>query len=248
LIFTVTATSEGLFAPLEGCWFLLGGIIILLHPFLALYFKPSNVYIFSFLVEIPLWQKWNHQNATNDVITIVCHQLQVLFPLLEMLLAMLDGYTVGTTWKPLSLLWHARSLTEKSVVWPKSITYRQKLSSRWVLNLLLRLLVNLMPGSLQAEGWPVSCSLTTKTQNMDQNSHISQIEPRNFGNLTISSFLQHTPRASVPPVFYTPPAFWAILTSCDLQKTMPLFPKRTWSPAQLFTYPLGFVLLYTTVS
>jgi hypothetical protein len=64
---------------------------------LALYFKPSNVYIFSVLVEIPLWQKWNHRNATNDVITIVCHQLQVHFPLLEMLLAMLDGSTVGTT-------------------------------------------------------------------------------------------------------------------------------------------------------
>jgi hypothetical protein len=56
LIFTVTVTSEGLFAPLEGCLCLLGTIIIVLHSFLALYFEPSIVYIFSFAVEITLWQ------------------------------------------------------------------------------------------------------------------------------------------------------------------------------------------------
>jgi len=56
LIFTVTATSEGLFAPLEGCLCLLGAIIIMLHSFLAQYFEPLIVYIFSFPVEIPLWQ------------------------------------------------------------------------------------------------------------------------------------------------------------------------------------------------
>jgi len=56
LIFTVTATSEGPFAPLEGCLCLLGAIIVVLHSFLAQYFEPSTVYIFSFPVEIPLWQ------------------------------------------------------------------------------------------------------------------------------------------------------------------------------------------------
>ena len=48
--------SEGLFAPLEGCLYLLCAIIIVLHSFLAQYFDPSIVYIFSFPVEIPLWQ------------------------------------------------------------------------------------------------------------------------------------------------------------------------------------------------
>ena len=56
LIFTVTATSEGLFAPLEGCVCVLGAIIIVLHSFLAQYFEPSIVYIFSFPVAIALWQ------------------------------------------------------------------------------------------------------------------------------------------------------------------------------------------------
>jgi hypothetical protein len=56
LIFTVTATSEGPFAPLEGCLCLLGVIIIVLHSFLAQYFEPSIVYMFSFPVEIPLGQ------------------------------------------------------------------------------------------------------------------------------------------------------------------------------------------------
>ena len=51
LIFTVTATSEGLFALLETCLCLLAMIIIVLHLFLAQYFEPSIVYICSFLVE-----------------------------------------------------------------------------------------------------------------------------------------------------------------------------------------------------
>jgi hypothetical protein len=55
LIFTVTAMTEGLFAMLEGVLCHLGMIIIVLHSFLAQYFKPSIVYIFSFPVEIPLW-------------------------------------------------------------------------------------------------------------------------------------------------------------------------------------------------
>jgi hypothetical protein len=55
LIFTVTATTEGLFATLEGFLCLLGMIIIVLHSFLAQYFATSIVYIFSFPVEIPLW-------------------------------------------------------------------------------------------------------------------------------------------------------------------------------------------------
>jgi hypothetical protein len=56
LKFTVTAMSEGLFAALEGCFCLLGTIIIVLHLFLAQYFKPSIVYIFNFQMEIPLGQ------------------------------------------------------------------------------------------------------------------------------------------------------------------------------------------------
>jgi len=55
LIFTITATSEGPFAPLEGCLCLLGAIIIVVHLFLAHDFEPSIAYIFNFLAEMPLW-------------------------------------------------------------------------------------------------------------------------------------------------------------------------------------------------
>jgi hypothetical protein len=56
LKFTVTATSEGLFAPFEGCCCRLGAMIIEFHSFLAQYIKLSILYIFSFPVEITLWQ------------------------------------------------------------------------------------------------------------------------------------------------------------------------------------------------
>jgi len=46
--------SEGLFAPLEGSFCLLGELLIVLHWLLAQYFEPSIVYISIFLVVIPL--------------------------------------------------------------------------------------------------------------------------------------------------------------------------------------------------
>jgi len=71
LIFTVTATSEGQFAPLKGCLCLLGMIMIVLLSFLAQYFEPSIVYIFSFPVEIPLWMMEMHRKANNGVFSIL---------------------------------------------------------------------------------------------------------------------------------------------------------------------------------
>jgi len=60
----------------------LGVIIIVLHSFLAQYFEPSIVYIFSFPVEIPLWQSYKYLKANNYVFSILWHQLRVLYPLL----------------------------------------------------------------------------------------------------------------------------------------------------------------------
>jgi len=82
VIFTVTATSKGIVAPLEGGLCLLRAIIIVLHWFLAQSFEPSIVYIFSFPVEIPLWQSKKHHKANNDVFSILGDQLRVVFPLL----------------------------------------------------------------------------------------------------------------------------------------------------------------------
>jgi len=56
LIFTVTATSEGLLTPLEGCFCLPRTIVIVSHSFLAQYFEPFIVYNFSFPVDIPCSQ------------------------------------------------------------------------------------------------------------------------------------------------------------------------------------------------
>jgi hypothetical protein len=81
LISTVTATSDGLFAQRDGCLGLLGTILIVLNLMLAQYFKPSNVYIFSFVIEIPLWQSQKHRTMNNDAFCILWHQLRVLFPL-----------------------------------------------------------------------------------------------------------------------------------------------------------------------
>jgi hypothetical protein len=63
--------SEGLFAPLEGCLRHHGAIIIVLHSFLAQYSEPLILYIFSFPVEIPIWQSEKHRNANNDVFSIL---------------------------------------------------------------------------------------------------------------------------------------------------------------------------------
>jgi hypothetical protein len=81
LIFTVTATSEGLFAPLEGSLSCLGAILIVLHSFCPQYFERSILYIFSFLMELPLSQSTKHRKANNEVFSVLWHQLRVLVPL-----------------------------------------------------------------------------------------------------------------------------------------------------------------------
>ena len=63
LIFTVTATSEGLFARLQGCFCLLGAITIILHSIFAKYLEPAIVYIISFAVEMSLWQSLKHRDV-----------------------------------------------------------------------------------------------------------------------------------------------------------------------------------------
>jgi len=62
-----------IFAPLEGCLYILAAVILVLHSFLAHYFEPSIVCIFSFPVDIPLWQSGKHPKATNDVFYILWH-------------------------------------------------------------------------------------------------------------------------------------------------------------------------------
>jgi hypothetical protein len=71
MIFTVTATCEGQFAPREGCLCFLGAIVIVLHLVLAQYFEPLIAHIFSFPVEIPLLQSEKHYNANNYVFSIL---------------------------------------------------------------------------------------------------------------------------------------------------------------------------------
>ena len=82
----------------------------------------------------------------NDTISILWHLLRVLFPLLGMLVAMLDGCTVGTTWDLPSLPWDAPGLSSESGVWCKTNAWHHKLLSLRVLNLVLRVLIHQVPG------------------------------------------------------------------------------------------------------
>jgi len=146
LIFTVTATSEGLFAPLEGCLRLLGTVIMVLHSVLAQYFEPLIVYILCFPAEIPLWQSYKHSKANSDVFSILWHPLHLLCPPLGMMVAVLDWWIVRTNWELRSVLWDAPCLSCDSVVRCKSNARRCRLSSPWVLNLISRLLIHEVPG------------------------------------------------------------------------------------------------------
>jgi hypothetical protein len=82
LIVTVTPTSGSIFAPLERCLWLLGVVIIVLQMCFAHYFVRSIVYNFSFLVEVALLQGWKIRNRNNDILSMLWHQLRVLFQLL----------------------------------------------------------------------------------------------------------------------------------------------------------------------
>jgi len=117
-----------------------------LHFVLEQYFKPSIVYIFSFLVEIPHWQSEKHCKANSDIFSILSHQLRVLIPPLGVVVAMLDGCTVGRTWELLSMLPDARGLSGKCGVWCQSNAWLWKDSSPSVLGLVSRRLIDEGPG------------------------------------------------------------------------------------------------------
>jgi len=95
LIFTVTATSGGLFALLEGCLCVLGATIIELHSFLAQYIEPLIVFMFRIPVDNCLWQSWRHCKANNDVLCILWHRLPVLIPPLGVFVAVVVGKSVS---------------------------------------------------------------------------------------------------------------------------------------------------------
>jgi len=228
LIFTVTATSEGLFAPLEGCLCLHGAVIIVLHSFLAQYFEPSIVYIFSFPAEIPIWQSKTHRKANNAVFSIRWHQLRVHFAPLAVLVAVLDGWTVGTTWEQSSVLRDAWGLSRKCGVRCKSNTRRYELSSPRVLNLVSMLPIHDLPGGCAR--WIVCRFLFVNQQNSGYQSKLSYPTcwTKNSQALEyIYPFFPPTPSFSFPPVLNTPQASQTILTSRDWHITTPLVPKHT---------------------
>jgi len=168
------------------------------------------------LVELKVYK------ANYDIFSILWYQLHLHFPLQGVLVAMLDGCTVGATWELLSLVQDAQGLTGKSGVCCESNAQHRKLTSPRVLNLIRCLAV------FQDEGWAILCSLSNKTQDMNPNHDISQVEPRNCRNSRIYIFFfLPTPPFSIPPVIYTPSASCAISTSRDLYKIMPLVPKHT---------------------
>jgi len=228
LIFIVTATSDALFGPLGGCLWLLGAIIIELHSFLAQYFEPSILYIFSLLVEIPHWQCQNHRRGNNDISCIPWHQLHVLFPTLGVLVAVLDGCTVGPTWELLSMLRNARGRSVKCRFWCKRNAWHRKLFSPQVIDVISKLLVREVPGGCAR--WRLGCSVFVNQQNAGYKWTLVYLTSWIKKSLELDylyPFFLSKPPFTFPCTLNTPPAFWAVSTTCVKCKTMPLVPKHT---------------------
>jgi len=166
-----------------------------------------------------------------------------------MLVAVLDGSTVGTTWELLTLLWNARGLSGKSSVWYKSNAWHCKLSSLWVLGPVSRPLIHEVPGCCAR--WRLGHIVFVNRHNAEEESILSYLTSWTMKSQEVEyiyPFVGPTPPYSSSPAIYTPPASWAIPTSSDLHKTTPHVPKHTWWPKQLCPFPLGFFPLHATVS
>jgi len=109
----------------------------------------------SFPVEISLWQSWMHCKVNNDIFSILCHQLHEWFPPLGVLVAVLDGCTVGTIWELLSVLWDARGLGGQGGVWCTGNARCRKRSSPGILILVSRLIVDEVPA--ECARWRLGC-------------------------------------------------------------------------------------------
>jgi len=202
---------------------------MVLHSFLAQYFEPSIAYIFSFTWEIPLSLSLKHHKANNDVFSILWLQLHVLCAPLGVLVAVVDGCTVRTTWERHSVLRDTWGLSGESGVRCKSDARRCKLSSARVLNVFSRLLIHGMPSGCAR--WRLGRFVFLNQQNAGYESKLSYLETwtKKLRELEyIYPFFPPTPSFSFPPVLNTLPASWTILTSCDWHETTPLVPKHTW--------------------
>jgi hypothetical protein len=166
LIFTVTATSEGLFEPLERCLFHLGPILIVLHSFLAQYFEPrlcissASRWTCHFGRAKSITKRIMTDSLTYDI-SCLC-----FFHCLA-LLAVLNGCTVGTNWELHGSLWDARVLSgENGVGWKRNARVR-KLSSPGVLNIVWRLSVHEVPGCSAMLMLGTLCWLTNTTHKLN---------------------------------------------------------------------------------
>ena len=151
----------------------------------------------------------------------------MLFPQLGVLVALLNGCTVGTTWERLSLLQDTWGLSCKSGVWCKSYAWHYKLSSPQVLNLISMLLIHEVPGGCAR--WQLGYFVVVNQQKEQYESKLSCLTSwtKKLPDLKyIYIFFPHTPPFSFPPVLNPPPASGTILTSCDLRETSPLVPKH----------------------
>jgi len=119
------------------------------------------------------------------------------------LVAVLDCGIVGATWERLTLLRDAWGLTGQNDVWCKSKGRHSKLSRRWVLNLLSRLVVHEVPSSF--ERWRL-CTFVFINQ---QNSHDELWTKKSPELMYIYPFCPVAPPFSFPPTLYTPTASWS---------------------------------------
>jgi len=184
--------------------------------------------MFSFPVEIPLWQSKEHRNGNNDIFSIPWQQTRVIVPLLGVLVAVLDGCRVGTTWELLSLFRDARGLSGQCGVWCESNTRSHKRYSQFIPDHLLRLLIREMAGGCPRRRlWSFVFINQHDAGYQSQLSYLTSWTKKSQELEYIDPFFLPTSPSSFPMEVNTRPASWRISTSCDLHKTTPLVSQHT---------------------
>jgi len=160
------------------------------------------VYVFSFSVEIPLWQCNMNREAYNGVFSMRRCQLHVLCLPLGVLVAMLDGCTVETTWELLSLLRDADSLIGTSGVSCYCNAQHCMLFSLQVLNLHSNFLSHEVPGGCAR--WRLGHFVFVNQQNAGYESKLSYLTSWTKKLEYIYLFFPPIPPFPFAPILLTP--------------------------------------------
>jgi len=175
----------------------------------------------------------------------------VVCPLLGVLVAVLDGCTVGTTWELLSLLRDARGLSGKSGVRCKSNTQCLKLCTPWVLNLVSRLLIHEVSGDCarwrpgrfvfinkQTTGYESNWSdLTSWTKKSPGTRVYISLLPA-YSSILFSSCIEHT-----PSILNYLDIMWLVQNNSSLSQTHPITYTTLYVPSALLSASCNCIIM-----